>query len=93
LEKLCLCEKGIFKIEKMKLSLMQKIIKFFSSNAKFEEMMKESKQWKFKCSCGQVSSIWDIGGIRYKAGGDSTKAIRCPYCKKIGMQKLYKSES
>lgn len=77
----------------MKLSLGQRIVKFLTSQKKFDEMMKESKQWKFTCLCGQTSSIWNIGGIRYKAVGDSTKAIRCPYCKKFGMQKIYKSES
>jgi hypothetical protein len=77
----------------MKLSTAQKIIRFFSSKARFEKIMEESKQWKFTCSnCGKVSSIWELGGIRYKAAGKPNDRIRCPHCRKNGWQKVYKDD-
>ncbi len=76
----------------MELSFIQRVTKFVCNSGKFEEIMKESKQWKFKCSCGQISNIWEIGGIRYKAAGNPSKGLVCPFCKKFSMQKLFKSE-
>jgi hypothetical protein len=55
----------------MKLSRAQKFIRFFTSKAMFEKMRIDSEKWKFTCkSCNATSSIWEIGGIRYKAVGD-----------------------
>lgn len=76
----------------MKLSTTQKIVKFFSSNTGFEKIMEESKRYRFDCNCGKTSSIWDIGGIRYKAYGRPTTLVKCPHCGKIAMRKIYKAE-
>ncbi len=77
----------------MKLSTVQKILKFFTSKSLFEKMMADSKQYRFTCSCGTESSIWDIGGIRYKAYGTPKTGVRCPHCGKRSMQKIYKIKS
>ncbi len=74
----------------MKLSPTQKIVKFFTSSSLFEKMMEDSKRYRFTCSCGKESSIWDIGGIRYKATRNTMSGAWCPHCKKFGMQKIYK---
>ena len=75
----------------MQLSGAQKFVKWFSSSSKFEKMMAESKEWKFTCNnCGQTSSIWDVGGIRYKAAGNPSIRVKCPHCQKAGMQKISK---
>jgi len=74
----------------MKLSTVQKVAKFFSSRSLFERMMEDSKRYRFTCSCGKESSIWDIGGIRYKASGTPRTGVRCPHCGKFAMQKIYK---
>jgi hypothetical protein len=76
----------------MKLSIAQKIVKFFSSGSLFQKMMEDSKRYRFTCSCGKESSIWDIGGIRYKASGKPRTWIKCPHCGKFAMQKIYKTE-
>lgn len=77
----------------MKLSIAQKMVKFFSSASLFEKMMEDSKRYRFTCRCGKESSIWDIGGIRYKAVGKPTTGVKCPHCRKFGMHKIYKTES
>lgn len=76
----------------MKLSIAQKIVKFFSSASLFEKMKEDSKRYRFTCSCGMESSIWDIGGIRYKAVGKPTTGVKCPLCRKFAMRKIYKVE-
>jgi hypothetical protein len=75
----------------MELSGAQKIVKFFSSESKFQKIMEESMNWKFTCSCGKESNIWEIGGVRAGAKGKPSVMIRCPHCGKTSMQKLYKN--
>ncbi|MBK7122576.1 MAG: hypothetical protein IPH68_07005 [Chitinophagaceae bacterium] len=77
----------------MKLSLAQKIIKLFSSGSAFEKMMADSMRYRFTCSCGKETSIWDIGGIRYKAFGNPKTSARCTHCGKIAMRTIYKVEN
>lgn len=42
----------------------------------------QSKAWLCVCSnCGFRRSVWDMGGIRYKASGGSQRTLlRCPNC-------------
>lgn len=75
----------------MHLSRIQKIARFFSSEKKFKAMEEESRRWVFTCSfCNEQSSIWESGGIRYKAKGEPSMGVRCPKCGKVGSQKLKK---
>ncbi|OUD09981.1 hypothetical protein BVC71_00200 [Marivivens niveibacter] len=46
--------------------------------ARIEE---ESRGWKCECpACGAVYSVWEYGGIRYKAGGTKKTLVRCRDC-------------
>jgi RNase P subunit RPR2 len=73
----------------MKLSGSQRLVKWFSSSARFEKMMEESKQWKFTCKhCNEVSSVWDAGGIRYKASGNPKVMLKCIHCGKSGVNEI-----
>lgn len=77
----------------MALSRTQKFIMWFSSEEKFRKMEEESKQWRFTCSCGKEWSIWDMGGIRYKAAGNPNIRVKCPQCAKVQMLKISKVET
>jgi DNA-directed RNA polymerase subunit RPC12/RpoP len=45
------------------------------------EMEAESRTWMVRCrKCGTERSIWDMGGIRYKAAGKPKRLIRCTTC-------------
>jgi hypothetical protein len=79
-------------MENNNLSRVQKFVRFFSSASKFEKIKAESMQWRFKCTCSKETSIWEIGGIRYKASGDTRVGLRCPACGVLAMQRLYKVE-
>lgn len=46
-------------------------------------MEAESKQWIGVCSkCGQESSVWEQGGIRWKATGRPRHLWHCPICER-----------
>jgi DNA-directed RNA polymerase subunit RPC12/RpoP len=52
-----------------------------------DEIERESREWFVVCpNCGLERTIWDIGGIRYKARSRGKRmGVRCPSCGKRGM--------
>ena len=55
-----------------------------------EAMEAESRAWMVQCPhCGFERSVWETGGIRYKAAGTSRKYMRCPNCGKRGWNRIY----
>jgi hypothetical protein len=49
----------------------------------------ESRAWKATCpACGTKTSVWDLGGLRYKAAGKPLRGLRCRACGKIGMHQV-----
>lgn len=45
----------------------------------------ESKQWMITCEvCGFEQSVWDAGGMRFKAAGEPRIRRACPGCHKTG---------
>lgn len=50
----------------------------------------ESRQWMMQCpKCGHEVSVWDGGGIRYKASGTVRRLGRCARCDKVRMLRIY----
>jgi len=73
------------------MSLVQNIVRAVTSEKTFREMEEESLRWKLTCKeCGFQTSIWEQGGIRYKASSIK-KAMpgRCPQC---GTKQLFPVE-
>jgi transposase-like protein len=65
----------------MKLSVPQRIMKFFSSEKRFEAIKKESMEWQVECpECKAYTSIWDLGGVRYRDAGNPKMRLKCPKC-------------
>jgi phage terminase large subunit GpA-like protein len=53
-------------------------------------MEAESRAWMVSCPhCGFERSVWDTGGVRYKAAGTSRNYMRCPNCGKRGWNRIY----
>lgn len=49
----------------------------------------ESRKWIATCpNCGKQTSIWDLGGLRFKAAGKPSQGFRCQQCGKFGMHKV-----
>lgn len=70
-------------------SLTQRVILAFVSPATAAAMEADSRAWKLHCPhCAHAVSIWDLGGIRYKAYGNSRMLRRCRNCGRISWQQL-----
>lgn len=49
----------------------------------------ESRRWQTLCpNCQHQSTIWDLGGLRYKARDDGRLGIWCPKCGKLGQHQV-----
>jgi hypothetical protein len=56
-------------------------------------MEAESREWMVHCrTCGAEQSVWDLGGVRWKAKGTKWTFRRCPECGKRGWHKVYRRE-
>ena len=41
----------------------------------------QSKAWRAVCpNCGYSRSVWEMGGVMYKAAGTTRRLITCPNC-------------
>jgi len=66
---------------KLENSSFQKFFKTILSQKKANEMETESRSWMLQCpECKFERSIWELGGIRWKAAGNPHKYRRCPNC-------------
>ena len=45
-----------------------------------DSMEAESRCWMVRCKCGFARSIWELGGIRWKATGKPRTYMKCPQC-------------
>ncbi len=62
---------------------MTRLQKFFSKIlpvAWAKNMEAESRQWMVRCPCGYEKSVWELGGIRWKARGNPHQLRQCPQC-------------
>jgi hypothetical protein len=64
------------------MSTLQKIITRLVPASWAASMEAESRQWMVICECGHRRSIWDLGGIRWKGGGNPSTLMNCPACGK-----------
>ncbi len=53
-----------------------------------DAMERESCRWMLSCPCGFEASVWDLGGIRWKARGKKRVLLRCRSCGKISWQRM-----
>ena len=75
----------------MENSLIQKLFKMFVSQATYAEMEKESRAWMIQCEkCKYENSVWELGGIRWKAAGKPKMYRLCANCGERGWHQLYK---
>ncbi|MDG2132566.1 MAG: hypothetical protein P8J88_03665 [Phycisphaerales bacterium] len=56
-------------------------------------MESESRDWQFECPhCGGRTSVWEIGGLRWKARGRPWRSIHCPACDRRVTARLLRSK-
>jgi hypothetical protein len=72
-------------------SFVQKLILAAVPRSWAAAMEAESKAWIARCeSCGGERSIWDLGGIRWKAAGRPRRRFECPGCKRVAWHSIDK---
>lgn len=61
---------------------LQSIVRYIVSDRVFEEMKAETEEWFLEClTCGFKRSVWEAGGIKYKATVRRKLTIGiCPEC-------------
>jgi hypothetical protein len=76
---------------------MTRIQKFFKTvlpNSWAESMEKESREWLMKClDCGLEQSVWEAGGIRWKASGRKQTKSYCEKCDFLTWHEIYRKSS
>jgi hypothetical protein len=79
-------------VDEEKKSGVQEVFTGAVSPSTASGMEAESRSWMVQCpNCGFERSVWEMGGVRYKAAGTSRWLRRCPNCGKVGWHKVYRS--
>ena len=70
-------------------AMIRKLLRTLMSEDSFRRVEEESRDWYFTCgTCGQEFSVWDLGGIRYRASGYPSRLVKCPMCQTKAMLKI-----
>lgn len=74
------------------LSRIQRLVTRWVGPETAAAMEAHSRAWLIECpKCGHARSVWEIGGIRYKAIGEQRNRMRCPKCRKAGWHRVHKA--
>lgn len=71
------------------MSLTQKLFSLLLPKRWMAAMEADSRAWMVQCSCGFTRSVWELGGIRFKATGQPRWYLRCPQCGQRSWHKVY----
>ncbi len=77
----------------MAMSRIQQLLSRLVPRTSADSMEAESRAWMVRCaSCGDERSIWDLGGVRWKAKGSKRIWGRCRGCGKLGWHSVYRRD-
>jgi hypothetical protein len=63
------------------MTFLQKLMSAVLPKGWAKEMQKESRNWMVRCTtCGFERSVWDSGGVRWKAKGNPKFKAECIAC-------------
>lgn len=63
------------------MGLLQKLVVRCLPNRWATAIEAESRRWVMTCStCGHETSVWEAGGVRWKAAGNPVRRHACPNC-------------
>jgi hypothetical protein len=67
------------------MTLIQRLVVSLLPKRWSDAIRTESQSWLLSCSvCGVTRSVWDMGGIRYKAASTGRRVVVwCGQCKKF----------
>ena len=70
------------------MSSLQKVCVALLPKRWAEALEAESRSWMLRCSCGFARSLWELGGVRWKAAGEPRWFKSCPQCRQRSWHKL-----
>lgn len=71
------------------MSVVQDLFKRVLPSSWAASMESESRRWMFKCQCGHERSVWELGGVRWKAKGNKKQYAKCPSCGERSWHTVY----
>jgi len=73
------------------LSGMQRTFRRRASPELFAAMARESRLWMMECPHCQAdtASVWDMGGLRYRAAGEPKRKATCPRCQRSEWMRIH----
>lgn len=73
---------------------MRDFIFWFVSKDTRARMEAESRKWIATCpKCELKTSVWDLGGIRYRAAGTKYSGFVCRQCRSFGLHPVRYEEN
>jgi hypothetical protein len=69
---------------------LQELLATLLPDAWAASMEEESRAWRMKCPCGAETSIWEMGGVRWKAGGQQKRVGTCGKCGRQFIGEVYR---
>lgn len=74
------------------MSRSQRILTGLAGPETAAAMEAHSRAWMVRCpNCRHSRSIWELGGIRYKAAGTARMRLHCPNCGQSGWHQVARS--
>jgi hypothetical protein len=75
-------------------SFPQKLLQAILPRHWAEEMEAESRAWMLRCkTCGLERSVWEMGGVRWKAVGRPSRLAYCAQCGRATWHTLYRKQA
>ncbi len=74
------------------MTLIQKILTSVVPASWARDMREESQRWMMRCACGHEISVWDAGGVRWKASGHPVRLVLCPKCGSLTPHTTYRKD-
>lgn len=77
------------------MSLIQQVFMFILPTSWAQSMKESSEAWKIECcECGHSRSVWETGGIRWKAGSSEKRTlVYCSQCDNRRLARFVHDES
>ena len=75
------------------MSFGQQLLRAIVPRRLAEEIETESRSWMVRCNtCELECSVWEVGGVRWKAAGRPSRLVHCPRCGRAPRHTLHRRQ-
>lgn len=71
---------------------LQELLATLLPDAWAASLESESRSWRMRCPCGAETSIWDMGGVRWKGAGQPRRVGKCAACGREFLGAVYRND-